>query len=84
MTGTVITILGNSFGAIIIADGQYFDWADPRWIGSPAPRDGRYVFEGDASSFYAGQRVSFTPNPGTILPGGTFETASTATNVAPA
>jgi hypothetical protein len=29
----------------------------------------------------AGQRVSFTPNPGQVLPGGTFALASTATDI---
>jgi len=79
MTGTVACTFGD-FGGVIFGDGEFLDPFHPLWILQPAPRDGRYVFTG--VSFAAGTRVSFTPNPGDILPGGTFTTESTATDVA--
>lgn len=89
MTGTVIRVLGGAasppkfYGCVILADGEYFNTYDPRWINAPAPRNGQYIFEGFAR-VSVGQRVTFDAQPGTILPGGTFETASTAVNVQPA
>ena len=87
MTGTVInafSVGGVPLGAgVILADGEYFNCYDPRWINAPAPRNGQFFFN-NQGAFTAGQRVTFDAQPGSILSGGTFETPSLAVNVQPA
>ena len=85
MTGTVTRESGSPtrYSGIIQADGEFLDRFNPRWINQPAPRDGCYFYSG-TTSFGVGTRVTFTANPGSIEPGGTFEVESTATDVSAA